>query len=73
MTSLLLALLDRLVSQKAARANAAQASATLVRNRRQLEDVEAFLNQHLRDQNNGQQPEAGEEPADPGMHRRRGR
>ena len=61
MTSLLIALLDRLVSQEAARTNAAQASADLIRNRRQLEDVEAFLNQHLPDQSNGQQPE----PADP--------
>ena len=42
MTSLLLALLDRLVSQEAARTNAAQASADLIRNRLQLED-EAFL------------------------------
>ena len=64
-TSLLLALLDRLVSQEAARTNAAQASAHLIHNRRQLEDVEAFLNQHLRDQNNGQQPETPEDPADP--------
>ena len=64
-TSLLLALLDRLVSQEAARTNAAQASADLIRNRRQLKDVEAFLNQHLRDQSNGQQPETAEEPADP--------
>ncbi len=64
-TSLLLALLDRLVSQDAARTNAAQASAHLIHNRRQLEDVEAFLNQHRRDQNNGQQPETAEEPADP--------
>ena len=71
MTSLLIALLDRLVSQEAARTNAAQASAVLIRNRRQLEDVEAFLDQHLRDQNNGQQPETAEEPADPGMRRRR--
>jgi len=64
-TSLLLALLDRLVSQEAARTNAAQASADLIRNRRQLEDVEAFLNQHPRDQSNGQQPETAEESADP--------
>ena len=71
MTSLLIALLDRLVSQEAARTNAAQASAVLIRNRRQLEDVEAFLDQHLRDQNNGQKPETAEEPADPGMRRRR--
>jgi hypothetical protein len=41
-TSLLLALLDRLVSQETARTNAAQASADLIRNRLQLED-EAFL------------------------------
>jgi hypothetical protein len=70
-TSLLIALLDRLVSQEAARTNAAQASAILIRNRRQLEDVEAFLDQHLRDQNNGQQPENAEVPAEPGMRRRR--
>ena len=64
MTSLLLALLDRLVSQETARTNAAQASADLIRNRRQLED-EAFLNQHLRDQSNGQQPETAEGSVDP--------
>jgi hypothetical protein len=63
-TSLLLALLDRLVSQETARTNAAQASADLIRNRHQLED-ESFLNQHLRDQSNGQQPETAEESADP--------
>lgn len=43
MTSLLLAFLDRLVSQEAARTNAADASAHLISNRRQLEDVEAYL------------------------------
>ena len=73
MTALLLALLDRLVSQEVARTNAAHASALLIQDRRQLEDVETFLSQDLRDQTNGQQPRSAEAPADPDIGRRRRR
>ena len=52
MTAPLLTLLERLVSQEVARTNAAQASVRLIHDRRQLEDVEAFLSDHLRDQTN---------------------
>jgi hypothetical protein len=76
----LLTLLDRLVSQEVARANAAQASVRLIHNRRQLEDVEAFLNHHLRDQPNHlrdepnrRQPTSAAAPPETGIGRRRGR
>jgi hypothetical protein len=60
-TAPLLTLLERLVSQDVARINAAQASVRLIHGRRQLEDVEAFLSHHLRDQADGQ-PTSGEAP-----------
>lgn len=65
-TAALLALLERLLSQGVARTNAAQASVRLIHDRRQLDHVEAFLSQHLRDQSNGQ-PTSAEAPADSGM------
>jgi uncharacterized protein YigA (DUF484 family) len=61
-TAPLRTLLGRLVSQEVARTNAAQASVRLIHDRRRLEDVEAFLSQHQRDQANGQRtggPERG--------------
>jgi hypothetical protein len=70
-TTPLLALLERLVSQEIARTNAAQASVRLIHDRRQLEDVEAFLSHHLKDLTNGQSttPEA---PHDAEIGSRRG-
>ncbi|MGH3307911.1 MAG: hypothetical protein ACRDOX_09490 [Nocardioides sp.] len=69
MTAPLLTLLERLVSQEVARTNAAQAAVRLIHDRRQLEDVEAFLSHHLRDQSNGQ-PASREAPSgsDIGRH-----
>ena len=72
MTAPLLTLLERLVSQEVARTNAAQASVRLIHSRRQLEDVEAFLSHHLRDQAHGQ-PTSGEATPSGDIGRRRGR
>ena len=72
MTAPLRTLLERLVSQEVARTNAAQASVRLIHDRRQLEDVEAFLSHHLRDRTDGQRDQR---PPDvrPDTGRRRGR
>ena len=69
MTALLRALLERLVSQEVARSNAAQAYLRLAHDRRELEDVEAFLSQHVLDQANGQQPRSAGLSADPASAR----
>jgi hypothetical protein len=70
-TAPLLALLERLVSQEIARTNAAQASVRLIHDRRQVEDVEAFLSHHLKDHSHRQSttPEASH---DAGIGSRRG-
>lgn len=67
MTALLRALLERLVSQEVARSNAAQAYLRLAHDRRELEDVEAFLSQHVRDQ--AEQPRSAGLPAVPASAR----
>jgi hypothetical protein len=72
-TAPLLTLLDRLVSQEVARTNAAQASVRLIHDRRQLEDVEAFLSHHLRDQTNRRRQSSTEAPPDTDIERRRRR
>ena len=69
MTAPLRTLLERLVSQDVARTNAAQASVRLIHDRRQVEAVEAFLDQHLDDQ----RPTSGETPPGIGTGRRRER
>ncbi len=71
MTAPLRTLLERLVSQEVARTNAAQASVRLIDDRRQLEDVEAFLSQNLRDGTDRPRPTSAKVRPDTG--RRRGR
>lgn len=71
-TTPLRALLERLVSQEAARTNAARASDRLIHHRRELEDVEAFLSQHEKDQTNGP-PACADARAEIGLGRRPGR
>ena len=73
MTAPLRTLLDRLVSQDVARTNAAQASVRLIHDRRQLEDVEAFLSHHLRDETTRRPPTSAESPPESDIGRRRGR
>jgi hypothetical protein len=71
-TAPLRTLLERLVSQEVARTNAAQASVRLIHERRQLEDVEAFLSEQARDRPHGQRTSA-DAPSVPEIGRRRGR
>jgi hypothetical protein len=71
-TAPLRTLLERLVSQEVARTNAAQASVRLIHERRQLEDVEAFLSEQARDRPHGPRTSA-DVPSVPEIGRRRGR
>lgn len=73
MTAPLRTLLDRLVSQEVARTNAAQASVRLIHDRRQLEDVEAFLSHHLREQANRRRSSSAASPPETDIGRSGGR